>query len=57
MMLGIMRAGRSFRMILDRNDGQRLVTHAFDALVIKIDMSDLNLGRQRVSFDREPVIM
>ena len=56
-MLGVVWAGGSLRVILHRDDGQSLVTHAFDALVVEIYVRDLNLGRQRVGFHREAMIV
>ena len=56
-MLSIVRTGRGLGVILDGNDGQRFVAHAFDALVVEIDVSDLDFSRQAVSPDREAVIV
>jgi len=33
------------------------MTHAFDALIVEIDMRHFNVRRQRVGFDCEAVIM
>ena len=56
-MLRIVRAGRGFGVILDRNDGQRFVTHAFNALVVEVYVRNFNFGRERVSFYRKAVIV
>jgi hypothetical protein len=42
--LGIVRAGRSFRMILHGDHRQCFVAHAFDATVIKIYVRYLDIG-------------
>jgi len=57
MVRGIMWARCSFGMILHRDNRQSFVPHPFDALVIEIDVRDLDLRRQRLGFHREPVIM
>ena len=52
-MLGIVRAGCGLRVILHRDDRECLMTHAFDAIVVEIDVRDFDFGRQAVSLDRE----
>ena len=56
-MLGIVRPGRSFGMILNRDYGQSLVAHAFDTAVVEVYMCDLHLGRKTISLDRKAVIV
>jgi hypothetical protein len=45
-MLRVVRAGCGFGMVLDGDDRERLVAHAFDALVVEIDVRDLHFRRQ-----------
>jgi len=56
-MLRVVRAGRSFRVVLDRDDWKRAMTHAFHAAVIKVYMRDFDFWRQSVCLDRESVIV
>ena len=56
-MLRIVRTRRGFRMVLNGHDGERFVAHAFDALVVEIDVSDFDFRRQAVALDRETVIV
>lgn len=43
--LGIVRAGRSFGMVLHGDDRQGAMPHSFDALVVEIQVSDLDFTR------------
>lgn len=56
-MLRVVRAWRSFGMILNRDDRKHLVAHAFDATVVKVYMGDFNFRRQTVSKDCKAVIV
>ena len=56
-MFGIMRTGRGFRMILNGNNGQCFMTHAFDTGVVEIDVRHFNFRRQAVRLHRKAVIM
>ena len=53
----VVRAGRSFGMVLHGDDRQGAVAHSFDALVVEIDVSNFDLGRQTVSTNSEAVIV
>jgi hypothetical protein len=55
--LGIVRAGRGFRMVLDRDYRQSLVAHAFNASVVEIDVRYLDVARKAVSGNRESMIV
>ena len=52
-----MRPWRSLRMILDGEDGQLAVAHAFNCAVVQIQVCDLDVCRQAVSIDRETVVL
>src|SRR5258708_38729471 len=56
-MLRVVRTGRGFGMILDRDDRQGLVSHALDTLVIEVNVSHLNFCRQAVGLHGKAVIM
>lgn len=56
-MFRIVRAGCGFRVVLNRKDRQRAVTHAFDAVVVEIQVSDFDFGRQAFGCDCEAVIV
>ena len=56
-MCRIMRPGRSLGMILNRNDWQSFVAHAFNALVVEVYVRDFDFGRQAVGFYRKAVIV
>ena len=47
-MRGIVWTGRGFRMVLNGNNRQRLMAHAFDAGVVEIDVRYFDFGRQAV---------
>ena len=53
----IMRPRRGLGMILNGNDWQSFVTHAFNALVVEIYVRDFDFGRQAVGFHRKAVIV
>ncbi len=54
----IVRAGRSFRMILHAEQRQRTVAHAFVRLIIQIHVSNFHVvRRKRFRVDREAVIL
>ena len=53
-----MRPRGSFRVVLDRKDGEVPVAHAFQTLVIQVDMGDLHLSRrERIHIDAESVVL
>ena len=52
-----MRPGCGFRMVLDRENRQSLMTEPGDGLVVEIYMGDLDLGRQGIGGDSEAVVM
>src|SRR5678815_3313770 len=54
---GVMRPGRSFRMILHTEDWQFLVTHSFDCAVVQVDVRHFNLGGERLRIHGETVIL
>ena len=56
-MLGIMWARSGFRMILHRDNWQGLVAHAFDALVVEINVGYFNIRREAVGLHRKTVIV
>ena len=57
MMFGVVWAGRGFGMVLNRDDGEDLMAHAFDAAVVEVDMRHLDFGRQAIGVDGEAVIV
>jgi hypothetical protein len=56
-MIGVVRAGRGFGMILHRDYWQRFVAQAFDAAIVQIYMRYLHVRRQTVCLDRESMIV
>src|SRR6266478_1603544 len=54
---GIMRAGRSFGMVLHAEDRQLLVAHSLHCAVIQIDVRYLYIGGERLRVRRESVIL
>ncbi len=44
-MLSVVWPGGGFGVVLHRDNWQGLVAHAFDALVVEIDVSDLHFRR------------
>ena len=54
----VMRTGRSFRVILDREQRIFLVAQSFDGLIIKILMDHFNLrGIQALHINTEPMVL
>ena len=54
----VVRAGRRFRMILDAEERQRAVAHAFVGVVVQIDMRDFDVARRkRIGIDAEAMIL
>ena len=54
----VMRARRSFRMVLHCKERYRFVPHAFKRAVIEIEVSHLDFGvLERIRVDREIVIV
>src|ERR1051326_2122906 len=47
----VVRAGRGLRVILHAEDRQFLVPHSFDSVVIQVDVTDLDIFRQRFGLD------
>src|SRR5437870_4094466 len=56
-MCGIVWAGCGFGMILNRDNWQRFMLHAFDALVVKIDVGDFEFRWEAIGLHRESVIV
>ena len=56
-MLGVVWAGCGLGMILHRDDWQRRVTQAFDAIVVEVDVGDFYFLWQRLRFHCEAMIM
>lgn len=56
-MSGVVRTGRSLRMILHGKDGQSFMLHSFAAVVIEINVCDFDFGRKAVGDDGEAVIV
>ena|SRR5260221_9404374 len=56
-MLRIVRTGRRLGMVLNRDDRQRLVPHAFDALVVEIEVCHFNFGWQAIRLNGKAMIV
>src|SRR5438046_673152 len=56
-MFRVVWAGRGFGMILHGNYRQRAMAHAFDAIVVEVDVGDFNFLWQCLSFDGKAMIM
>ena len=56
-MLRIVWTRRGFRMVLNRDDRQRLVPHAFDALVVEIEVRHFNFGWQAIRLNGKTMIV
>ena len=56
-MFRVVWAGCGFGMILNGNDRQRFMLHAFNALIVEIDVSDFDFGWQAISLNREAMIV
>lgn len=56
-MLGVVRAGSSLRVILYGEDGKPTMAHAFHAIVVEIDVCDFDLRRQALSLDGKAMIV
>ena len=52
-----MRAGRGFGVVLDAEDRQPLVAHAFEGLVVEVDVAGLDVGGKRGGIDGEAVVL
>jgi len=48
-MLRVMWAGCGLGMVLDGDDRERFVAHAFNCSVVEIDVRDLNFGHAEAS--------
>jgi len=57
MMLGVVWSRCSLWVILNRDHGQCAVTHAFNTLIVEIDVSDFNFRRKTFSAHGEAVIV
>ena len=57
MMLGVVRAGRCLRVILDGEDWKTTMTHAFHTVVVEIDVRDFDFGREAFSLNGEAVVV
>ena len=53
----VVRTRRGFGVILDAKDWQFFVPHSFDCAVVQIYVRDLDVFRQRIRIDSEPVIL
>ena len=53
----VVRARRSFGMILDAEDRFNFVTHAFDGVVVEVDAIDFDVAGKRIGVHREAVIL
>ena len=50
-------AGGGFGVVLDAEDRVGFVAHAFDRLVVEVDVGDFDFGRERIGVDREAVVL
>src|ERR1043166_5456894 len=55
--LGVVRAGRGFGVVLDGDDGEPPVAHPLDATVVEVDMRDLDLRGEALGLDGEAVVV
>src|SRR5207237_6301206 len=55
--IGVVRPGRRFRMVLHAEHRFRLVTQTLDGAVVQIDVRDGDIRWQRLRVDREAVIL
>ena len=56
--VGIVRAGGGFRVVLDAEERERLVAQAFERLVVEVDVGELDLvGVDGVGIDGEVVVV
>ena len=56
-MFRVMWAGRGFGMILHGNNRQCAMAHAFDAIVVEVNVGDFNFIWQRLSLHGKAMIM
>jgi hypothetical protein len=56
-MLGIVWSRRSLRVILNRDHRKCAMAHAFDTLIVEVDVSDFNFRRKTLSAHGEAVVM
>src|SRR6266480_6113170 len=54
---GVVWTGRGFRVVLDTENRQLAMPHAFHGSVIQIDVRDLHLFRERFGIDGEAVVL
>src|SRR5437899_5620341 len=54
---GVVWTGRGFRVVLDAENRQLAMPHAFYGAVIQIDVRDLHLFRERFGIDGEAVVL
>src|SRR5919206_371471 len=54
---GVVGAGGGLGVVLDGDDGEALVAQALDAVVIEVEVRDLDLGGQAVGADGEAVVV
>jgi hypothetical protein len=55
--LGVVGAGRSLRVILNRKDWKTLVLHTFDAVVVEVYVRDLYVGRKAIGANGKAVVV
>ena len=55
--LAVVRPGGCLGMILDAEDGQTLVPHPFERLVVQVDMGQLDVAGKGRRVDGEPVVL
>src|SRR3954468_17969682 len=55
--VGVVRSGRRFGMVLHREGRPVGMPQYFDRAVVEIQVGDADIGRQRIGIDREPVIL
>src|SRR5436190_17539670 len=53
----VVRAGRSFGMILHTEDRKLFVSHAFHGSIVEIDVCHFDLFWQRLWINRKPVVL
>src|SRR5256885_3468460 len=56
-MFSVVRTGRRFGMILNRDDGQSRMAHALDTLVVEVDVRHFHFSGQAVGLHRKAVIV
>ena len=52
-----MRAGGGLGVVLHAEDGQALVPHALEGLIVQVDVAELDVGGKRGGVDGEAMIL